>query len=251
MNVQFSNLIKSRWALPAAAGVVGFVGGYAAGYIYDKRKSEEQVFTYSPDDFTSDEEDEIDEIRESLNASFDKFREEQLKSQVDHPAGSRMDEVSSVAVDLDELVEEDVEDVEEPVVSIFSEETDDSWDWDVELKKRSSDAPYVIHEDEYMSNDEDSQPQMTATYYEGDDIMADENDTPIYNWRDIIGTLHFGHGSRDANTFYVRNERMKHDYEIIRDGGKFAEVVLGLEEEQAQEQRELKHSRNMRFRPDD
>lgn len=251
MNKQFSNLISKPWVVPAAAGVFGFVAGATAGYIYDKRKAkiESETVHYSWEDLKAQTFHE--EVSQSINNSFDILKEdqilEQLKPQVDSPADADVDVLPSV--DFAEPAE-DLWDEEEPLVSVFREE-DKNWDWDKETAKRSKNEPYIIHEDEYMANDEAALSQMTVTYYSGDDILADESDTPIYNWKTILGPLHFGHGSGDANTFYVRNENMKHDYEIIRDGGKFSEVVLGLEEEKAQEDRELKHSRNLRFRPDD
>ncbi len=80
--------------------------------------------------------------------------------------------------------------------------------------------------------------------------MADEDDTPVYNYDRVIGPLNFGHGSGDPNVFYVRNHRRKTEYEILYNTGLFSEEVLGLEIEDNERVKDLKHSNIQRFRPE-
>ena len=81
--------------------------------------------------------------------------------------------------------------------------------------------------------------------------MVDEEEAPIYNHTSIVGPMKFGHGSGDQNTFHVRNHKLKAEYEIIFDPGLYSVEVLGLEIENNQRARDLKHSRDRRFRSDD
>jgi hypothetical protein len=145
--------------------------------------------------------------------------------------------VKDVSVDdihTDDVEEVEMADTEEAVViNIFT--NNDDWDYEAELQTRKFDEPYIIHVDEYVG-DEMGFKQETLTYYEGDDIMADIMDTPVYNWPMVTGPLRWGHGSKDSNVVYVRNEKLKKEYEVLRHHGSFEVEVTGLEEA------ELRHS---------
>lgn len=120
---------------------------------------------------------------------------------------------------------------------------DDNFNYITELPNRRPDTPYVISFDEFNEN-EPSYVQTSATYYEGDDVLVDERDSPMEDFEDSVGLdnlLRFGHGSRDRNTVYVRNDVLELDYEIVRSPGEYAEEVLGV----------LKHSHLRKFRRGD
>jgi hypothetical protein len=113
--------------------------------------------------------------------------------------------------------------------SIFSvSDSDGEWDYEKETASRSPEKPYVLHRDEFY-NDEMDFTQITLTYYGGDDIMVDQDDTPIYGYSEVVGPLMFGHGSDDPNVFYVRNETRRTEYEVLNDPGSYSIEVLGLE----------------------
>lgn len=129
-------------------------------------------------------------------------------------------------------------------VNIWSATADGEWDFEFELNNRNPTEPYVIHQDEFMADEMDFR-QSTITYYEGDDIMADENDTPIYNYSDVVGALKFGHGSKDPNVVYIRNETMRMEWEILKHRGKFSLEVAGIEADIELERDTLKHSNSV------
>lgn len=138
---------------------------------------------------------------------------------------------------------------EESVVNIFASE-DTEWNQEAEeASRQNATEPYVISKDEFYS-DELGYTQTTLTYYQGDDILVDQEDIPVYNYTATIGELKFGHGSQDANVFFVRNDKNKAEYEIIRDRGHYSVEVLGLEAEAQTERAQLKHSLR-KFRQDD
>lgn len=136
--------------------------------------------------------------------------------------------------------EEEPEEIRRNVFAAAATEGDD-WDYEAELKTRDSSEPYVIHKDEFYG-EELGFAQHTFTYYNGDDILADEDDKPVYNHAQVVGELKFGHGSGDANVFYVRNEKRKEEYEIVRSDSLFSVDVLGLEIEQNDRARGMEHS---------
>jgi hypothetical protein len=152
--------------------------------------------------------------------------------------------------ELEKMPESVPEPEEEPdTANVFDRaDPNDVWDWEKEKASRSPEAPYILHQDEYL-NDQSGYVQKVLTYYAGDDILTDESDTPIYNHHEIVGELVFGHGSNDSRVVYVRNEMHRGEYEILLDNGHYAQEILGLQAE-AQIESELRHS-EYRFRADD
>ena len=82
--------------------------------------------------------------------------------------------------------------------------------------------PYVISPDEFAGDYEFDTVDIT---YFADGVLCDENDVPLEDIENTIGTdavRHFGEYENDA--VYVRNERLKCDYEILRDERKYADL---------------------------
>jgi hypothetical protein len=105
----------------------------------------------------------------------------------------------------------------------------DDWDAEAEEANRNPAYPYVISYEEFMENTFEHT-QSTLTYYEGDDVLAESDGSPILESDKVIGdTLdRFGHGSKDPNVVYVRNEITECDFEVVRHSGDFADQVPGL-----------------------
>jgi hypothetical protein len=120
--------------------------------------------------------------------------------------------------------------VTEPPVVEHALVIDGNWDYAVELAARTSDAPYVIHVEEFKANDMDHS-QITYMYYDGDDVLVGEDERPIPHADLVVGqtNLKWGHGSGDPNLVYVRNERLLQDIEICRSPASYEEEVLGLD----------------------
>lgn len=118
-----------------------------------------------------------------------------------------------------------------------------TWDADAEEAKRDPSMPYVISHDEFFENEPDHI-QAQLTFFAEDGVLADSEDKPVDE--SIVGPDNlekFGHGSRDPNIVYIRNEGMDIDFEIMRAEGKYSEQVMGF----------IKHSEPAirRFRLDD
>lgn len=201
MNIQ--EVIYNKNFQIGGVGVGCFLAGAASGYFYAKHVA-------SGEDYILIEE------AEELTLPFDKNEEDDSGPLVHS------------APELEELVnnwgQNSNEPVEEPVRNIFTRE--DSWDYDFETALRTSDKPYVIHRDEFFS-DEMGFSQLTFTYYTGDDILTDEQDTPVHNYESVVGTMQFGHGSLDHNVFYSRNEDLNCEYEILKSESFYSIEVLG------------------------
>jgi len=122
----------------------------------------------------------------------------------------------------------------------------EGWVWETELAGRDEDGFYILHKDEFY-RDERDYTQTTLTYYQGDDILVDQESVPVYNYFHIVGDLQFGHGSDSDTVFFVRNCKLKAEYEIVLDDGKYSVEILGLDAEvETEEDTGLKHSRHFR-----
>jgi hypothetical protein len=131
----------------------------------------------------------------------------------------------------------------------FDTPTDD-WDYESEKNLRSDKEIYVIHRDEYV-NDEMGYHQSTIEFYVQDAVMVDVLEHPIYNYTDFVGHEaldQFGHGSGDNDVVYVRNEREKAEFEVLRNSGSYEREVLGMEAEDEYREQDLKHSRYPQYK---
>lgn len=133
-----------------------------------------------------------------------------------------------------------VETVEEPP-EVRNTFTEPAFDLEEEKKFRTSEKPYVITHDEFYAA-ELNYDTHSLVYYEVDDTLTDEHDKPFEEtdlWVGDDNLVRFGHGSKDSNIVFVRNERLEIDYEITRSTGSYLEEVLGMLPEDGGE---LKHS---------
>ena len=89
---------------------------------------------------------------------------------------------------------------------------------DVQMKKDASEKPYVISPNDFGDVDYE---RISLTYY-ADEVLVDDNDEPINNIDEVVGIDSLTHfGEYEADSVYVRNDRLKCDYEILLDQGKY------------------------------
>lgn len=104
------------------------------------------------------------------------------------------------------------------------------WEYPQELANRSPDRPYIIHQDEYDQPDSDYKTEV-LTWWSGDDVLTGEDEQPMLNADDIVGLEHmsrFGHGTDDFNVLFIRNDRLKMEYEVCRMTTSYEEEIQGL-----------------------
>lgn len=102
-------------------------------------------------------------------------------------------------------------------------------DYQKAVAARTTTEPYVISEEEYM--EEENYRQITVTFYEGDEVLVDEQTSePIMKAEKTLGIKRppFGQWSNDPNVVYVRNDALEAVFEVLRHQGRYSEVVLGL-----------------------
>lgn len=236
---------KLQAVLIVSAGV-----GISASAIYLYKKRQKNKWVLVP----AEKEEENTLFNSSLQP-----REKFIISEDDYltAVSSPVEEVISVVHDIpddDDLAVNNVFSAELPpkfvravvVNNVFSAELP-SWDWDSQEANRGPKDPYVIHYEEFINAEAEGFRQETLIWYAGDDVLADQLDEPIANYRTLTGELDWGLGSNDPNIVYIRNPRIKIEWEIVRHTGHFAIEVLGnsIEEDDT-----LSHS-VLRFRDRD
>lgn len=83
--------------------------------------------------------------------------------------------------------------------------------------------PYVIAPEEF--GEEDEYDTISLTYY-SDRVLADDDDKIVEDVEDVVG---FGSlesfGEYEDDSVYVRNDRLKCDYEILLDQRRYSDVI--------------------------
>lgn len=276
--VETLEVIRTNPALVVVAGVVGLAIGGVGGYFIAKKKLESFYADQASEEIAQAKSfyatlNKVDvesgdilspmEVLEKTHpeaaASLREYRgerqdvtEEELieaaKAEQGEPFDDEMDaaqlakmEARLLADRPDAVIETKTETVEEvtEVRNVFS---DPNFELDEEKKHRSPGRPYVISHDEYFASEEEYD-NISLTYYEEDDTLVDERDSPINEVDKVVGDealARFGHGSKDKNVVYIRNEKLEIDYEITRSNGSYVVEVLGLDP--LPESNSLKHS---------
>lgn len=257
--VEVVEVIHNNTGLLIGVAVAGLVAGGVGGYFIAKK----QLRSYY-EDLASQEIAEAKEFYATLNkvdvdgavltpmevmdklhgseAAATALRGYQGEALTPTPSSAKTAaqiEAESALLD-DEMDEAQIRKMESRVevretVNVF---VDPTFDYEEEVKHRTPDKPYIITHDEFFEADNEFD-NISLTYFEDDDSLIDEQDKPVADIT-LIGEDHlarFGHGSKDKNIVYVRNEKLKVDYEICLSHGSWLES-LGL----GPEPDSLKHS---------
>jgi len=251
---------KPQWTIPTIVGVASFGVGAAVGYFAASRRKvvEEITIDRENDEMTFRLFDPDDEPRMSDGPEFHQehaaWENRQSERILTHEEAVKhgfieeeaSEEVVVVTETEDEITIEVVETHDVNIFEIEEPESTPDWNWPEEMEKRhrliaeQPGAPYILHREEY-ENEETHYHQRAITYYQGDDVLVDEAEVPIYDARKVVGELVFGKGSGDPSICYVRNDRLEAEYEVILDHGHYAVEVLGAELEHSFDRKQPLH----------
>lgn len=225
--MKIPDILRNRWITQTTViSAVATAGGFVVGYIQGLRRFNKEFVVTSIETTVEERTVTTIELIPKTDPDLQALLDEE--DQIEREALENASQPSKVT---------DV--VESEPVRVFAV-PDDDWDEEMELSNRHPNAPYTIHQDEYIS-DEMGFHQETVTYYQGDDILADVEDHPIYNYAGLMGELRFGHGSKDPGTVYIRNETLHIEWEVLLHQGSFEQEVIGLQMEGEAED-DLQHS---------
>ena len=83
--------------------------------------------------------------------------------------------------------------------------------------------PYVIHPDEF--GEMDDYETFSLSYY-SDGVVADDNDDLVDDIDEVIGLDSLKHfGEYEDDSVFVRNDRLKCDYEILLDQRRYSDLI--------------------------
>jgi len=237
---------KREWTAPAIVGAVSFISGVVttagASVIASLKFRKNQSVTED----SSVVREFLEEFKEAQNAMDIRAVEQNYRM------AHTLDQVKVILKDLKNGKQRTLDDYAREVHAsnainpdIFPPPNGD-WDYHEEAKNRSENQPYILHRTEFFANEREY-PHSTLTYYEGDDVLCDEQDVPIYGKEKLLGELKFGHGSEDPEIVYIRNDERESEYEVLLDHGHYQVEVLGQEIGDVLNN-DLKHAHIRKFR---
>lgn len=93
-----------------------------------------------------------------------------------------------------------------------------------ETKTESKEGkPYVITPEEY--GEEDEYDTISLTYY-SDRVLTDDDDVLVEDVEDVVGLESLeSFGEYEDDSVFVRNDRLKCDYEILLDQRQYSDVI--------------------------
>lgn len=235
---QLASLARSKKALVAATAAFSSLAGAAAGFVYAQKKLQpmyeelalkeiEEAKQFYATLYKKDEYETPESAAEALGVEVPASAVEALKQYAGMASEVTTEtmivkEAEIVGMSLDsngmgrvEVVKNVFTDAE-----VADEEDEEPLDTSV---------PFIISQEAFLENEPEHE-QTTLTYFEGDDVLADQRDQAITETDKTIGTdtLKFGVKSNDPNVVYIRNYDLGLDIEILRSKGKFTEEVLGF-----------------------
>lgn len=198
---------------------VGLAFGFYVGYRFNREKIRAEIL--------QEAERDIAQIRSMYQEKFERMKPASPEEVVEE-RGYRVEEVEPEP----ERPTKPPVPVQFPKRRDQPEATNDGWDYNAEIAKRDRNHPYVIHRMEF-EEDFPEYTQLQWTYYANGNVLLDERDELVVRPELVVGEANlklFGHGSEEANTVYIRNDRLEIEWEITRTFNSYEATVLGLDE---------------------
>jgi hypothetical protein len=230
-----SNIGINSSAVAFGSVVVAFGAGVGAGYLIFKKRFEEIA----------------DAEIQSFKAEYAERMDYEMARKIanDNEAAKALVEDLGYMNNSDDLPREP-QTPTTTIVNVFDESPAvPDWNQPAADAERNEKEIYILSRDEFLANEREFD-ERQFSYYGGDDQLVDERDQVVH---DVVGHIgveslfKFGYGSGDEDIVYVQNETKGCIYEITRTDGKYSEVVLGIEADEAADA-ELQHSAPRRFR---
>ena len=189
--------------------VTGLVIGSVVTYVIVKDKFEKIA------------QEEIDSVKEV----FGRRVEKETDKKVEKIAKKEVEKIRKEYNEYDNLTKNytiysknEVEEDEE-----VCENNDDGVELDEIERASDYDRPYIIEPQEFGALDGYS---LITLYHYSDNVLADDCDELVEDLDDVVGEGYASHfGEYEDDCVYVRNDRLKADYEICRDLRKYSDVA--------------------------
>lgn len=220
--------MNKAWAALLWFGI-GFGIGIFAGYKIKRKSTEneekepEMTSTFSDKEVTD----------RSVHPKYNAWTPEELAKQ----AGYYVDPAKTDEEEEPDDYDKDVAEME-LYLSSFEHPTDDdekpesSFPYEHRVKNDEGREPYAISFEDFYRNGS-GHDQSYLVYYEEDEVLCDESETIVEEADKVLGEGwygRFGDSTDDPDTIYIRNEKLKTDYEVSRVRNAYSRVVLGMED---------------------
>lgn len=211
---------KTDALIVGGIAVASFAVGGAAAWFYQKRQYEDLI------------QNEIDQFKADYAARMKPLVEARANEEAKTISESIIarEAYSPPVVDTGDGVEVTAEDIKDAIESnVFNSDYPDipEWDQEAEEDSRRNGKPFILSKHEYYEGVLGFT-QMHLTFYEEDDVLADEEDQLVPDVEETVGQDNlqkFGYGSGDPRILYIRNETKQIDFEITRDKGSYASAM--------------------------
>lgn len=203
MNCKFINVLM----FTAGAAIGSVVTWKVVKTRYERIAQEEieSVKEAFAEYFVNNDDTSVEEVSED-----DEERPSSSSRQINWEDYEDLDEDDSAEEDEYQADEADREEYAR-ITSYYTNEEGGAEDMDKHIGR----APYVIDPDEFASLD--NWKTVSLTYY-ADDVLEDEKYRIINNRDELIGPKALTtFGEYEEDSVFVRNERLKTDYEILKD----------------------------------
>lgn len=202
-------------------GVLAFTAGASIGVVATwkllEKKHEEAM------------QEEIDSIKKELKEYFSKKysnkSEEVIINKNDEPKESVTEEIRKIYNNV--ISDKGYTNYSDFAKSDSDDDEDDNDDSEEDKpvyaeKDTDMDEPYVISPEEFGELDYE---KISLTYY-ADDVLADEFDGLVENVDSIVGLESLNtFGEYEDDSVFVRNDKLRCDYEILKDLRRWEDVV--------------------------
>lgn len=192
--------------------VAGLVIGSVATYMVVKDKFEKIA------------QEEIDSVKEV----FGRRVEKEADKKVEKIAKKEVEKIRKEYNEYNDLTKNytsySKNKTEENVEEAFEDDEDKDGVELNEIERASDyDRPYIIEPQEFGALDGYS---LITLYHYSDNVLADDCDELVEDLDDVVGKDYAEHfGEYEDDCVYVRNDRLKADYEICRDLRKYSDVL--------------------------
>lgn len=193
--------------------VTGLVIGSVVTYVVVKDKFEKIA------------QEEIDSVKEVFGRRIEK----EADKKVEKIAKKEVEKIRKEYNEYDNLTKNYTSysktEVEEDKDEEVFEDDEDKDGVELDEIERASDydKPYIIEPQEFGALDGYS---LITLYHYSDNVLADDCDELVEDIDDVVGDDYASHfGEYEDDCVYVRNDRLKADYEICRDLRKYSDVV--------------------------
>jgi Predicted metalloendopeptidase len=221
--------------------VVSLLIGAAFGYQYAKRELEdeyedmlvEEVMRLRESYKLKYKKDEYETPEKAEKALADRRLQQRRDEAVETFTGKRSGQQIPVrtARPTEDLSERDLQEI---AASLAEEEGyiqgDHGEELDVEPGLFDRQKPYIISVEAFLHENMNDFDRPTYTYYSDDDVLADEDGSPIEDIDEMVGRENldkFGHMSKDPDLLYIRNHLQQKDIELRIVRNSYANLIKG------------------------